>query len=192
MNASALKRVGAVLAAAAMLGMFAACTPTPDYPPMLAVAYSNLDGVDGFHAGQDVLIARLVDTNRDGVVSVGDTVETGRYPLDFDGTGFGVFRARTHTVAVVQSPLGISVRDADGASFNFGSGPGAESYREYSETGSPRVEIIDVYFTLDPFFATDEIRVEPGAPSDPDTAVEPWITAPWDAYDSFIDVDTFI
>jgi hypothetical protein len=81
MNTSALKRVGAVVAAAAILGMFAACAPAPDYPPVLVVAYSNLDGVDGFHAGQDMLIARLVDTNRDGAATAGDTVELDRYPL---------------------------------------------------------------------------------------------------------------
>ena len=44
---------------------------------ILAVAYSDVDGLDG-HSTGDVLIARLVD-NGDGQPGAGDTVEMGRY-----------------------------------------------------------------------------------------------------------------
>ena len=53
-------------------------------PParVFAIAFTNLDGVAGFNRGADVLIAELVDTNRDNTVNAGDTVHMGSYPLD--------------------------------------------------------------------------------------------------------------
>ena len=71
---------------------FAGATSVDDCeaPATLAVAYSNLDGINGYDsAGSDVPIAKLVDTNDDGVVSVGDTIETDQYPPDFDTAAVG-------------------------------------------------------------------------------------------------------
>ncbi|MEZ5238204.1 MAG: hypothetical protein R2716_04445 [Microthrixaceae bacterium] len=69
---------------------------------LLAVAYSNLDGIDGYDpTGTDVLVAKVVDTNLDGVPSSGDTVEANQYPLDFDSTAFGDFNGATNVVTGV-------------------------------------------------------------------------------------------
>ncbi len=91
------------LAVVLFVGVTVGCTPPP--PPsgaLLAVAYSNVDGIDGFDpSGGDVLIAKLLDSNADGAPSAGDTVVTNRYPLNADATQFAAFRTTTHPVADV-------------------------------------------------------------------------------------------
>src|SRR5262245_50516977 len=57
---------------------------------LLAVAFTDLNGNHKYNAGKDTLIAALVDTNHDGVVSVGDTVHWGTYPKLPDGSNSGV------------------------------------------------------------------------------------------------------
>ena len=54
-----------VLAATVAVG---GCVSPPPAPQTLVVAYSDVDGADGFSAG-DVLISKLVDANGDGVVT---------------------------------------------------------------------------------------------------------------------------
>lgn len=60
-------------------------TITVSPPALLAVAFTNDDGVAGYNANTDNLIAALLDTNNDGVVSVGDSVQWGTYPVNFTG-----------------------------------------------------------------------------------------------------------
>jgi hypothetical protein len=52
-------------------------------------------------AGNGVTIARLLDTNGDGIPSSGDTVEAGAFPTAFDGASFGAFPAGTFEVVSV-------------------------------------------------------------------------------------------
>lgn len=74
----------------------------PTSPTVFAVAYSNVDGVDGYQAGgQDVWIARVIDSTGDGQVSIGDTIETNQYPLNYNATAFGNFQVRSHTITNV-------------------------------------------------------------------------------------------
>ena len=49
---------------------------------LLAVAFTDVNGNDKYNAGKDTLIAALVDTNKDGVVSVGDTIQWGEIPSE--------------------------------------------------------------------------------------------------------------
>lgn len=79
-----------------------ACTPVGSRPRVLAIAYSDLDGTDGYDVSSaDVFISRLDDTNGDGVPSAGDTITLGQNPLNFDETAFGARSAtrciRSHT-----------------------------------------------------------------------------------------------
>ena len=63
---------------------FAKAGGTPAPPgTILAIAYTNVDLIDGYDAAQgDVLIARLVDTDDNGL-DQGDRLEMGRYPTSF-------------------------------------------------------------------------------------------------------------
>ena len=56
---------------------------------LLAVAFTDLNGNGKYNVGKDTLIAALVDTNNDHVVSVGDTVVWGSYPKIPDGSNSG-------------------------------------------------------------------------------------------------------
>ncbi len=71
--------------------------PGPSLIPLtgiLAVAYSDIDGLDGYSTG-DVLIARLMDTDGNGP-DAGDTIEMGRYPTNFDASAFGDWTTTSH------------------------------------------------------------------------------------------------
>jgi hypothetical protein len=57
---------------------------------LLAVAFTDMNGNHKYNPGKDTLIASLVDTNRDGVASVGDTVHWGTYPAIPDGRASGI------------------------------------------------------------------------------------------------------
>lgn len=79
-----------------------ACVPTATEPKVFAVAYVDRNpGDGGYQEGTDVLIAKLVDANRDGVISVGDEVIRDRYPLDFDAAALGVFGGSSSPVEFV-------------------------------------------------------------------------------------------
>jgi hypothetical protein len=64
---------------------FAVLLSTPPIEDLLAVAYVNADGVNGY-SSDDELIAMIRDTNGDGVVSVGDVITTYQFPLSHDGS----------------------------------------------------------------------------------------------------------
>jgi hypothetical protein len=59
----------------------------PEFANVLAVAFTDQNGNHTYEPVKDTLIASLLDTNRDGVVSVGDTIHWGTYPTTFDGSG---------------------------------------------------------------------------------------------------------
>jgi hypothetical protein len=69
---------------------------------MFAVAFSDTNGNHTYESGIDRLIAALVDTNEDGDISVGDTVETDAFPLTLDPVDeFGAFGVKSATVTSV-------------------------------------------------------------------------------------------
>ena len=95
-----------VLVGVGVLGAGVACTPPPP-PPLpervLAIAYTNVTDDGDYDEAVDVLIAKLVDTNDDGVPGAGDTIVTNQYPLSFDRVPqFGDFQITTHAVHHVE------------------------------------------------------------------------------------------
>lgn len=87
-----------------------ACVPTTAEPKVFAVAYVDRDpGDGGYQANTDVLIAKLVDRNRDGVISAGDEVVRGQYPLDFGATALGEFGVNSSLVEFVWAPSASEV-----------------------------------------------------------------------------------
>jgi hypothetical protein len=156
-------------------------TTIPASHQMLAVAYSNLDGVDGYDpAGSDVLIAKLVDTNDDGVPSVGDTVVADRYPVDFDASAFGRFRATTHTVtsilidccaASLYGDIDGGAGEPGGGTFQFIAEPGTVDPRSLQESFSLCASSACAGFADSGYYSYQLVVADPGAPGDPDTVV---------------------
>src|SRR5262245_40503422 len=81
--------------------------PGPVTPPggggggkekFLAVAFTDLNGDHKFSANKDALIAGVVDTNRDHIVSEGDTVQFGTYPVNSNVTETGQY---THADSII-------------------------------------------------------------------------------------------
>ena len=154
--------------------------------PMLAVAYINVDGVDGYLAGSDTLIAKITDFNEDGAVGPGDCVITDSYPTDFEG-GFASFRITSHNIASVQRsiPTYVAVTGENGGFFQFTNSDGGLS-EKYTEGNL----VFETTFKEAPQ-SFDRIDVSEGSPSNPTTAV-PYPTEQFDqADDPFIDVDIF-
>ncbi len=54
--------------------------PIPPEPPTLVIAYADVNTNHVYDAG-DVMIAKIVDTNGDGAVTVGDIIKMGQYPV---------------------------------------------------------------------------------------------------------------
>jgi hypothetical protein len=145
---------------------------------ILAMAYTDVDGNHTFGDG-DVLIAKLVDENGNGV-SEGDTVTTNRYPLDFAATAFGTFRVTQHTVASVISlnAASVQVRIGDGAQVLF-LDDGTEVYQESNPT---------ILLTILDAVDVDFLAVNTEALSRPDTEVLPTVRDST-GDDAFLEVD---
>jgi hypothetical protein len=99
-----------LLAAVGLVVLLAACAPAPGGPgggseTTLAIAYSNLDGVAGYDAAHDVMIAELVDTSGNGGPYV---LTTAHYPLNFSPqrfpNDFGAFQEPRNSVINVERP----------------------------------------------------------------------------------------
>ena len=68
-----------------------------DLSGVLAIAYSDIDGLPGYSTG-DVLIAKLLDAYPDGQPGIGDVIKMGRFPKDYAGTTFGDWGVHDHNV----------------------------------------------------------------------------------------------
>jgi len=136
---------------------------------VFAIAYSNLDGVAGFNAASDVLIAKLVDTNQDNSLDAGDTVLMGRYPINFAASAFGTWGVTTHTVASVDEADSIVVRvfDSAGARFEWqgATGSGAAYVESNRKATTQFLDFFGFPCALD-----DELGVFLGSPSQPSVA----------------------
>ena len=162
--------------------------PTP--PTVLAIAYSNLDGVDGYQdGGSDVWIARVVDTNTDGQVSIGDTIETNKYPQDYAASSFGDFQVTSHTVTWVVNAtserLNLRTNNSDFWKFWFVHDQVEELYYERVEPQSP-TQLKDRFDSA--FESRQVVTSSPSQPSSGEGASPR--SSPGD--DLFIDVDIFI
>ncbi len=200
-----MKKTFASVAASVALTLVAAgCVgPPADGPPaepeMLAVAYSNLDGVDGYDpTGSDVLIARLMDTNGDGVHSAGDTAVLVQYPLGLTAPEFGEFGSTTHVGASDPVIVGnaAGVKTAEGSIFVWRADQGLEAFLQLDpSTSGVRSTVVQIEAQVEPPpfepYFTDTVFVNGAAISDPATDVGPLWAASY-ADDPFIDVDIFI
>jgi hypothetical protein len=163
--------------------------------PILAVAYINRDNNPGYLAGYDTLIAKLVDTREDGMISIGDTITTHKYPLDVDATTEGSFRNLTHIVSSIAEvhETWFEVGDDAGNRYQFGSNilgtPSCDWYWEATEagTGGPQTFFQDNDEST-VCHSDDWIQVDENSPSDPDTPVT-LFTDKRRTNDIFLDVD---
>lgn len=181
-------RHASVLLGLAVLATGCGQPPLPA-PAVVAIAYSNVDGIDGFSPSADVLIAKLVDTSGDSVPSAGDTVITFKYPLAFGVAEFGSFRTTQHAVASVDfsSYRQIVVRDDESNQYYFNSGAFGptteETYREQLWSG---MGVLIADYVVGP--TPESLIVNSIAPSAPESSVD-LSRSPGAGDDSFIDVD---
>jgi hypothetical protein len=116
-----------------------------DAPPQLfAVAFSDANGNHTYESGTDRLIAALIDTNLDGDVSVGDTVETDAFPLTFDPVNdFGAFTVKSATVTDVTGFTSGSVQVTSTATqMTWAVGP-VEVVQWFPAAGGPESVLVD-------------------------------------------------
>ena len=156
---------------------------------VFAIAYTNLNGQDGFQEGADVLIAKLIDGNNDGEVSVGDKIITNQYPIDFQANAFGTFGVQNHVVDVVFGVNSININLAsNGTSFSWIGSGDRDNYAETTTiNNSPTItQIFDDISS--PFI--DRISANSSTLSNPQTEFPSiFLNRPGD--DGFIDVDIF-
>lgn len=111
-------------------------------PRMFAVAFSDTNSNHAYDGGTDRLIAALVDTNEDGDVSVGDTVETDAFPLTFND-GFGTFAVKSATVTSVTGFTSGSVQVTTTATLiTWATGP-VEVVQWFPAGGGPESNVVD-------------------------------------------------
>jgi hypothetical protein len=159
---------------------------------LLAVAFTDLNGNDKYNPGKDTLIASLVDTNNDNIVSVGDTIHWGTYPAIPDGsesgTG-GVFLSSDSTVEEVlrADSTGVLVDTAGGLVEWFDAPISFEEFLTQGQLGVG-VQLVDANNLLQ---VEDAIFVNPSlaSPGLPNTAVNE--TASQLGDQAFLDVNIF-
>lgn len=113
-------------------------------PRMFAVAFSDTNGNHSYEGGTDRLIAALIDTNLDGTVSPGDTVETDAFPLTFDPVDdFGAFSVKSATVTSVTGFTSGSVQVTSTATLiTWAIGP-VEVVDWFPAAGGPESFLVD-------------------------------------------------
>ena len=113
-------------------------------PRTFAVAFSDANGNHTYESGTDVLIAALVDTNLDGTVSVGDTVETDAFPLTFDPVDdFGAFTVKSATVTSVTGFTPGSVQVTSTATLITWATDSVEVVQWFPAGGGPESNLVD-------------------------------------------------
>lgn len=151
--------------------------PPPFSHDFLVVAYINSDNIDGF-GPYDKLIAGIHDTNSDGVVSIGDEIETSWFPMDSGFLGLsrteGAHSVHVIDLVVYSYPSGVFVASdvveyVQSSSFLFGVSTEKESYREQTSTGDGTDWTSSNYSSLTDRFDSlgDTFRLDPASPSAP-------------------------
>jgi hypothetical protein len=171
--------------------------PAPPPPPTLisldgihAVAYSDLDGLDGYSTG-DVLIAKLVDADFDGVPSPDDTIIMGMYPTTANPTSpaqYLPWGVTHHVVATVdnKAPEFIVVTTTTGGIHTWTKTSG--SYRDEYEEESATGEFSQVDDWPDAL-GDDTVSVDQGSPSEPTMSDIWWHPSSGD--DRLVDVELY-
>jgi hypothetical protein len=152
---------------------------------VLALAFTDLDGDHAF-GSNDVLIAKLVDTNDDKVPSVGDTITMGRYPTNLTPgpADFADWNVTSHVVTDLSLATAkrVTVWSAGGW-HAWVAKAAAEWFEESNSSPATDTDFQDGFVST----AGDVLYVVPGSPSGPATAVSNAnLTRP--ANDAFIDV----
>jgi len=117
------------------------CQPVASGPQVFAIAYTDIDPLDGpgFKDGLDVLISKIVDANRDGVLGGDDQIITDRYPKTFGpytAADFGSYTTTSFTLSpssyVRINPGEVTLGTAWGTFqwFSSAAGLGYEVYNE--------------------------------------------------------------
>jgi hypothetical protein len=178
----AASRVHAHLAHGDYLGE---CGSVPA-PKVLALAFTDLDGVPGFGSG-DVLIAKLLDTSGDELPSVGDTVRMGSYPTSLTPgpADFADWGLTSHVVTGIGSrPPAVWVEVETGAGSHHWVNVGDdESYWEETKEHDSGAFFRDSARLSD----RDNVHVQAGSPSNPTVPVES-VNQDRPSDDAFIDV----
>ncbi len=149
---------------------------------IFAIAYSDLNGTQGYQAGTtDLLISKLVDGNRNGVVDAGDRVVMGRYPTDSSATDSAAWQVTSHEVTdgrLLASGFAEAVTTIGGHHWwGHNINDQSDVYLEYwgGASGEPLLGVAPAYFgdfhIPDNDFGTVEMRVEATSPSSPSVAV---------------------
>ena len=131
-------------------------------PRLFAIAYSDMNGNHSYEDGTDRLIAALVDTDEDGTVSVGDTVETDAFPLTFDpADDFGAFTTKSSPVTGVTGFTSESVQVTSSATLiTWAVGP-VEVVQWFPAAGGLDSALVDN--TTSSSGTTDAISISGGA-----------------------------
>jgi RTX calcium-binding nonapeptide repeat (4 copies) len=163
--------------------------PIPE-PPTLVIAYSDVNINQVFDSG-DVVIAKIVDTDKSGTVTMGDTIKTAKYPTSPASVApavvreaFEDFRMTAHTIASVNvSPADeVSVTTTTGGTHVW-TRKGAGVFDEYKESGpGPLTDIQDDTTAA----AVDTVDTNVGSPSQPKSTLK--LSGPGVGDDGFIDV----
>ena len=159
----------------------------PPPPGLFAVAYTDMvDDGGAYDPAVDVLIAKLVDGNGDGVPGAGDLVVTDRYPINLSGTQFANFGVTQTTVdAAYAIQTGCFAEVNPNVLFRWDETPIGEGYTE-APGGGGWSAWSDRFTELEP---GDQLNVWTGSPSSPTVGAGGVILRPGD--DVFVDVEEY-
>jgi hypothetical protein len=144
-------------------------TITP--PRVFVIAFTDGDGDHVYSEANDTLISKLVDTDGSNTMTVGDTVFTGAYPLDFAATTSA--NATVTTFPVTQVNPGFYQVMSGAAEFTWGdANPGAFGPERYSEATFDGFTVLQDVFTNINCFLDDRVAVHSNAPSQPNADVD--------------------
>src|SRR5262245_28026989 len=138
---------------------------------LLAVAFTDLNGNNKYNPNKDTLIAALVDTSGDGVVSVGDTIQWGTYPAIPDGSASGVGGIYTRVESTITNVVDassslVSVETARGSVVWFASA-NQEEFQTRNALNEPESRLLDSinFPTLPDAIVADSTAFGAGAPN---------------------------
>ena len=145
--------------------------PPPPEPPTLVIAYSDLNNNQAFDTG-DVMISKIVDTDKSGTINAGDTIIMGRYPTSPTViTPFADWRVKSHTVATVillgPFPHLRRVTTTTGGTHTWIRTADASSDEYYESSAGGSSDIGDRYAAGD----GDYVETDPASPSQPTSSL---------------------
>jgi hypothetical protein len=169
--------------------------PVPE-PPTLVIAYSDVNTNHVYDTG-DVMISKIVDTNKDNKVSAGDTILMGQYPTSPNvirpaqlRSQFEDWKVKTHSDLVASADLDaladvVTVRNSSGSYFYWYrlSATQDDAYWEENSTATYTSQVWDDKDAG----ADDWVYTQLASPSQPNSAI--YVVTDGLGDDGFIDVD---